>query len=134
MTTKPCRRVRPISAGSGAHQRARLGADRRGFERGGLGATAGGLAGGAVAFFAADWVLDHRGGRHRKRSGGQQEGGSAGAIVIGALMDGIPESVAIGVSLIGGGSVAAPVVVAVFLSLESDHLAHGVGEQHVGHC
>ncbi len=49
-------------------------------------------------------------------------------------MDGIPESVAIGVSLIGGGSVAAPVVVAVFLSLESDHLAHGVGEQHVGHC
>ncbi len=80
MTTKPCRRVRPISAGSGAHQRARLGADRRGFERGGLGATAGGLAGGAVAFFAADWVLDHRGGRHRKRSGGQQEGGSAGAM------------------------------------------------------
>ncbi len=31
-------------------------------------------------------------------------------------------------------AVAAPVVVAVFLSLESDHLAHGVGEQHVGHC
>ncbi|HZB84311.1 MAG TPA: hypothetical protein VE288_15860 [Rubrobacteraceae bacterium] len=47
--------------------------------------------------------MSHRGGKHRKRSQGQQEGGSATAITIGALMDGIQESVAIGVSLIGGG-------------------------------
>lgn len=54
------------------------------------------MAAGAVSFFAGDWVIDHRGGNHRKRSGGQQAGGSAGAIVVGALLDGIPESVAIG--------------------------------------
>ncbi len=75
-----------------------------------------GLAGGAVAFFVGDLIVDRAGGDHRKRSGGQQEGGSGRAIVVGALMDGIPESVAIGVSLVGGGAVAAPVVVAVFLS------------------
>lgn len=40
-----------------------------------------GLLGGSVVFFVGDWVIDHRGGEHRKRSGGQQAGGSAGAIV-----------------------------------------------------
>src|ERR687886_230691 len=73
------------------------------FRRGGLDAVAAGMAGGAISFFAGDWIIDHRGGNHRKRSGGEQQGGSATAIVLGALMDGIPESVAIGVSLVGGG-------------------------------
>ncbi|MGI9119471.1 MAG: ZIP family metal transporter [Acidimicrobiales bacterium] len=103
------------------------------FRRGGLDAVGAGLAGGAFAFFVADWVLDHHGANHRKRSGGQQEGGSAGAIVIGAVMDGIPESVAIGVSLVGGGSVAAPVVVAVFLSNIPESLSAATGLTAAGH-
>ena len=37
-------------------------------------------------------------------------------MVLGALLDGIPESAAIGVSLIGGGGVGVAVVAAVFLS------------------
>src|SRR5919202_448149 len=86
------------------------------FKAGGADAVAIGLAAGGLRFFAGDWILDHRGGDNRKRSGGEQEGGSGSAIVLGALMDGIPESVAIGVSLLGGGGVPAPVVVAVFLS------------------
>src|SRR3954447_1765371 len=71
------------------------------FRRGGTDAVAVGLAVGALSFFGADWVIDHHGGNHRKRSGGEQSGGSGSAIVLGALMDGIPESVAIGVTLIG---------------------------------
>src|SRR5215212_12219355 len=79
------------------------------FRRGGTDAVAIGLAAGAVAFFVGDWIVDRRGGEHRKRSGGEQEGGSAGAIVVGAMLDGIPESVAIGVSLLGGEGVGAAV-------------------------
>jgi ZIP family zinc transporter len=71
---------------------------------------------GAIAFFVADRVVNNAGGRHRKRSQGQQESGSATAITIGALMDGVPESVAIGVNLIGDGVVSWVFVVAVFLS------------------
>jgi ZIP family zinc transporter len=103
------------------------------FDRGGIDAVAGGMAAGALAFFAGDWVIDHRGGNHRKRSGGEQAGGSATAIVLGALMDGIPESVAIGVSLVGGGGVAAPVVVAVFLSNVPESLSAATGLTKAGH-
>src|SRR4051812_40225237 len=103
------------------------------FRRGGIDAVAAGMAAGAFAFFAGDWVIDHRGGNHRKRSGGEQAGGSATAIVLGALMDGIPESVAIGVSLVGGGAVAAPVVVAVFLSNVPESLSAATGLTKAGH-
>jgi ZIP family zinc transporter len=103
------------------------------FRRGGTDAVAFGMAGGALAFYAGDWIIDRRGGDDRKRSGGQQECGSAKAIVLGALMDGIPESVAIGVSLVGGGSVAAPVVVAVFLSNVPESLSAATGLAKAGH-
>jgi ZIP family zinc transporter len=103
------------------------------FERGGIDAVALGLAGGAFAFFAGDWIIDRRGGNHRKRSGGEQGGGSATAIVLGALLDGIPESVAIGVSLVGGGTVATPVVVAVFLSNVPESLSAAKGLIKAGH-
>jgi ZIP family zinc transporter len=103
------------------------------FAQGGLDSVAAGMAGGALAFFLGDWIVDHRGGNHRKRSGGQQEGGSATAIVLGSLMDGIPESVAIGVSLVGGRGVAAPVVVAVFLSNVPESLSAATGLRSAGH-
>jgi hypothetical protein len=70
---------------------------------GGTYAASIGILLGALAFFAADWAVCYIGGKHRKRSGGQQAGGSSTAITIGAILDGIPESVAIGVSLIEGG-------------------------------
>ena len=103
------------------------------FRRGGTDAVAFGLAGGAVTFYVGDLLIDLWGGQHRKRSGGQQEYGSANAIVLGALMDGIPESVAIGVSLVGGGSVAAPVVIAVFLSNVPESLSAATGLSKAGH-
>jgi zinc transporter, ZIP family len=103
------------------------------YRRAGVEAVALGLAGGAVTFFAGDWYIDNRGGNHRKRSGGQQEGGSAPAIVLGALMDGIPESIAIGVSLLGSGSVGAAVVAAVFLSNVPESLSAATGLKKAGH-
>jgi ZIP family zinc transporter len=73
---------------------------------GGLWPTLGGFLLGAVMYVVANQVLAARGARHRKRSGDQQadasEPGSGTAIAVGALLDGVPESVVLGISLIGG--------------------------------
>jgi zinc transporter, ZIP family len=103
------------------------------YRRGGFDATAIGLISGALIYFVANWAVDHAGGRHRKRSQGQQAGGSATAITIGALMDGIPESAAIGISLIGGGAVGLVFVVAVFLSNVPESLSAAAGMKKAGH-
>jgi len=102
------------------------------YKVGGFDAASLGLLAGAVTFFLADRVVNRRGGRHRKSSGGRQQGGSAAAIAIGALMDGIPESAAIGISLIGGGKISAALVAAVFLSNVPEGLSSASGMKRAG--
>ncbi|MEJ2853945.1 MULTISPECIES: ZIP family metal transporter [unclassified Saccharothrix] len=106
-------------------------------ELGGLVPTAGGAAAGAVVYTAANMYLAGRGARHRKRSGGLQpseseQAGSGTAIAVGALLDGIPESVVIGASLIGGGGVSAVTVVAVFISNVPEGLSSAAGMRRAG--
>lgn len=98
----------------------------------GLQVASAGAAAGALVFFAADLAVSRRGGHHRKRSTGEQGSGSALVLTIGALLDGIPESVAIGASLLGGGSVSVVVVVAVFLSNIPEGLSSAVGLRRAG--
>jgi zinc transporter, ZIP family len=64
------------------------------FRRGGFDSTSVGFLGGAAVYTAANVWLSTRGARHRKRSGGQQpsDDSSGTAIAVGALLDGIPES------------------------------------------
>jgi ZIP family zinc transporter len=40
------------------------------YQRGGFNSTAVGFLGGAIVYTAANWLLSHRGAKHRKRSGG----------------------------------------------------------------
>jgi zinc transporter, ZIP family len=78
--------------------------------------VAGGLFAGAAVFFLGDLAIDHLGGEQRKSMGGAQASGSHYAIVLGIVLDGIPESLVIGVGLVEGGAVSAAVIAAVFLS------------------
>lgn len=98
---------------------------------GGLDASASGLLLGAAVFFLADREVNRRDGGRRKNPGDQQ-GGSAAAIAIGALLDGIPESAAIGIGLIEGGGVGIALVAAVFLSNVPEGLSSAAGMKSAG--
>lgn len=89
---------------------------------------------GALTYTGANIVLARRGARHRKRSGDQQasDSGSGTAIALGALLDGVPESMVIGLSLLGGGSVSVVTVVAVFISNVPEGLSSSAGMKKAG--
>jgi ZIP family zinc transporter len=106
-------------------------------EQGGLLPTVLGAAAGAIVYTGCNVLLARHGARHRKRSGGQQpseqeQDGSGNAIALGALLDGIPESVVIGASLLGGGSVGLVTVVAVFISNVPEGLSSAAGMRTAG--
>lgn len=104
---------------------------------GGLGPTAVGFLGGAAVYVAANIALSRRGARHRKRSEEQQpsedeQSGSGAAIAVGALLDGIPESVVLGLSLLGGGGIGVPVLAAIFISNLPEGLSSAAGMKNNG--
>jgi zinc transporter, ZIP family len=93
----------------------------------GGGGVAWGLAAGALVFYAGDWWLDRRGAAQRKRSDGPGEDASALPIVLGIVLDGIPESIVIGVGLLEGTGVSLALLAAVFLSNLPEAIAATVG-------
>jgi ZIP family zinc transporter len=102
--------------------------------QGGFLPVATGFLAGAAAFTFANIGLAWWGARHRKRSGQHQaeEGGSGLAIAVGALLDGIPESVVIGVSLLSGKGVSLVAVAAIFLSNLPEGLSSAAGMRKAG--
>ena len=84
----------------------------------GDGGVALGLLVGSVVFYGADTLIDHFAG-----SGGEQSTDSSDrakqagrALVLGIILDGIPESIVLGASLIAGTGVGIPVLVAIAVS------------------
>jgi zinc transporter, ZIP family len=104
------------------------------WERGGFPPVALGFLGGAVAYTIANRLLAAWGAKHRKRADPalrqqdkQQNSENGTALAVGALLDGIPESIVIGVSLLRGGAVGLVAVIAVFLSNIPEGLSSAAG-------
>ena len=72
-------------------------------------AIAAGFALGALVFYGGDRAIE-------RSTAATAAGGGGLAIVLGAVLDGIPESVVIGASLLTGDEASVAVIVAVFLS------------------
>jgi len=75
-----------------------------------------GMFAGCAVFAGGDWLIDRSGGGNRKDPAGAQKDGSALAIVLGSVLDGIPESMVIGLTIFEGGKVGAAYLTAVFIS------------------
>jgi ZIP family zinc transporter len=58
---------------------------------------------GAAVFTVGDWLLTRHGGGNRKDAAGAQAEGSSLAIVLGSVLDGIPESFVLGLTVLQGG-------------------------------
>ncbi|WP_166873312.1 MULTISPECIES: ZIP family zinc transporter [unclassified Salinibacterium] len=99
---------------------------------GGLFATVAGFLVGAVVYVAADTMLSRRGARHRMHHGDRQTAesekpGSGRAIAIGALLDGVPESIVLGVSVAAGATFSVPIFVAIAVSNLPEGLSSSSG-------
>ena len=98
---------------------------------GGLVPTVAGFVTGAVLYVGADALLARAGARHRKRVSVSQsgtDGASNGtAIAVGSLLDGVPESIVLGLSVAGGGAVGLPMLAAVAISNIPEGLSSSAG-------
>jgi ZIP family zinc transporter len=93
-------------------------------ETSGHGTIAAGIFAGCLVFFLGDRAIDRLGGAERKDPEGVEPtdapasggGGSSLSIVLGTVLDGIPESLVIGLTIFKGGAVGFAYLIAVFIS------------------
>ena len=100
---------------------------REAYRLGGGDAVTLGLAAGALTYFTGDHLVDRRGAERRMSTRGEQAAIPATALLLGAILDGIPESAVIGISLLEEPTVSVPVLAAVFLSNLPEGFASATG-------
>ena len=95
------------------------------FKYGGFDAVIIGFLVGGVVFIFGDFLIHRYGGRHYKKKKPfkpiRQTNGKA--IVLGVLLDGVPESIALGIALLSQNGIGVLLVVAIFLSNLPESLA-----------
>jgi ZIP family zinc transporter len=99
------------------------------FEIGGTLAVAAGLGGGALTFYFGNQQIN----QHRRGAHVASANGNGPAIVLGALLDGIPESIVLGSTLLAGAGVSAPFLAAVAISNVPEALTAAVDLRREGH-
>ena len=101
--------------------------------------TVAGLLCGAAVFSSVNWLLSHRGAQDRKRCGEcvpqpteAQQPGSGLAIAAGTFLDGIPEGVVLGLSVLHQGAPGWGTVAAFFLANIPEALSSSAGMRRAG--
>jgi ZIP family zinc transporter len=89
---------------------------------------------GAFAYYIGDRLVDHRGGADRQIIGTASPEGSGAAMFIGALLDGVPEALILGITLATGGAVNVAFLAAVFVSNIPQGLAGTTSLQDAGYA
>jgi ZIP family zinc transporter len=93
---------------------------------------------GGISYSIANYILNKKSStKNRKRSHGENAGGgkdaSGIALLIGSVMDNIPENIALGISLVaGGGTVNIVLIAAIFISNFPEGLASSQGMKNNG--
>ena len=90
-----------------------------------------GLCAGAITFFVGDLLIDRFGGSGRKASSGKQREGNTLPIVLGTVLDGVPEAIVLGGSLLSGG-ISVAMLCAIFLSNLPEAIAGTTGLEAAG--
>lgn len=91
-----------------------------------------GLLCGALTFYLGDLYIDRAGGENRKSVTGDHPDTGARAIVLGTVLDGIPESMVLGLSILVSEGVSVTMLAAVFLSNLPEAMAATTGLRNSG--
>jgi ZIP family zinc transporter len=86
---------------------------------------------GAATFTVGDWLLTRNGGGERKDADGAQAEGNPLAIVLGSVLDGIPESFVLGLTVLQGG-VSVSLLAGVALSNLPEGMSSSSGLKRAG--
>lgn len=88
----------------------------------------GGLLAGAAVYFGGDLLINKFGGKNRKNMRGTENEPNIGLpVLLGTILDGIPESLVVGITVASGGGVSVVLVVAVCLSNIPEGLTSSMG-------
>jgi zinc transporter, ZIP family len=99
------------------------------FRIGGTLPVAAGLGGGALTFYAGNRLIDQQ----RRGANVPKANGNGPAIVLGALLDGIPESIVLGSTLLAGAGISVPFLAAVAISNVPEALGSASDLSREGH-
>ncbi|MFA6308890.1 MAG: ZIP family zinc transporter [Clostridia bacterium] len=114
------------------------------YQSGGFDSVSIGFISGALLFVGGDYLIDSCGGHFRKLWHGKRHVAKKGtannpklvnsgfAIFLGAILDGIPESAAIGIGLAAGQGIGLSMLVAVFLSNLPEGISGALGMKKSG--
>jgi zinc transporter, ZIP family len=86
-----------------------------------------GLFAGALTFYFADMLIGKLGARKKASGATSEQSGLVVPMVLGIILDGIPESIVIGLGIFEGGKVSIAMLVAVFISNLPEALAGSTG-------